>query len=403
MAKGDEGWEWVRIQELACPQCGQDAAALPTDSLAAEFRASAAEWRGFLESADDTYLRTNPADGVWSPMQYAVHVRDMLRVFGERIVLATEEDNPSVPWFDPGEDEWRRFNTLAPGDIADGVEEEADRLAGIIGGLGPGDWDRTAMRDGVDRFTVSGLARFALHESHHHLLDAEGRLSNRGARDDGWDYRRLEAAFRLAAESHRGQPRKGSDIPYLSHLLGVAELVMNFGGDDIETAAALLHDAVEDGGGRKRLEEIEAACGPEVARIVDLCSDSDVDTSTGHEKAPWLERKQRYIDHIGADADGAGPNQGALLVSACDKLHNLSSTVHDYDDLEREGWTRFKTGWSGQVWYYRELLQRYGQVGDELVLRVAEAIAGQLATLESRLRAGGHDVDVASSQGGHPI
>ena len=172
-----EGREWVRIQKDPCPQCGQDPASAPVRSLGAMGRDESVAWGTFLLAADDTYLRANPAAGVWSPLQYGVHVRDMLRVFGDRILLAVSEDNPSVPWFDPGEEEWRRYNEMNPGDVASDIDRQAERLAAILHDRHEEDWIRTAMRDGVDRFTVTGMACFAVHEAHHHLLDANGQLN----------------------------------------------------------------------------------------------------------------------------------------------------------------------------------------------------------------------------------
>lgn len=97
-----EGWEWTRIQSQPCPQCGHDPAALPQETLGAAAQEAAAEWRQFLDAADRPFLRTSLASGVWSPLQYGAHSRDMLKVFADRIVAALAEDDPVVGWFDPG-------------------------------------------------------------------------------------------------------------------------------------------------------------------------------------------------------------------------------------------------------------------------------------------------------------
>jgi hypothetical protein len=133
---------------------------------------SAMLWRAFLYEAEDSYLRTSPATDVWTPIQYGAHVRDMLRVFGDRVLLAVNEENPSVPWFDPGPEGWDAYNRLIVNELAKDLEDQAERLAAIIGECRDTDWLRTANRDGVDRFTVGGLCCFAVHEAHHHLLDA---------------------------------------------------------------------------------------------------------------------------------------------------------------------------------------------------------------------------------------
>jgi hypothetical protein len=176
MRDGSEGWEWVRIQSDPCPQCGHDPARLRVDALGAATREAAADWRTFLESADTEQLRRSPAPDVWTPLQYAFHTRDMLVVFGERIELACREDDPAVPWFDPGEEAWRAYNEADPARAAAVIEQAAEGFGSTLGRLKEGDWSRSARRDGVDRFTVAGLACFGLHEAQHHLLDADGTL-----------------------------------------------------------------------------------------------------------------------------------------------------------------------------------------------------------------------------------
>jgi hypothetical protein len=175
-----EGWQWARAQTDRCPQCGDHPAARARDSLGGQLIESAGEWRTFLLGADDAYLRTSPGPGIFSPIQYGAHVRDIQGVYGDRILLMLEQDNPVFPQFNPAEEEWEGFNGLEADSLADGIEAQARRLAGILEGLEPQDWDRTMTRDGgrdgVYQFTVAGLASYAVHESHHHLLDANGTL-----------------------------------------------------------------------------------------------------------------------------------------------------------------------------------------------------------------------------------
>ena len=199
------------------------------------------------------------------------------------------------------------------------------------------------------------------------------------SRDTDWDYGPLERAFALAARTHQGTPRKGSDIPYLSHPMAVSSLVMVHGGDATEAAAGLLHDVAEDGGGAPRLDEIAEQCGAAVAAIVRACSDSLVDTGAGEEKAPWEQRKRSYIDHL--RSPGVAP--GAVLVSACDNLHNLTAIADDYEQVGEALWTRFKTGWSGQHWYYQELLECFRACSDPRVAGVAARIQAQMNRLEA--------------------
>ena len=144
----------------------------------------AAAWREFLMTADEEYLRTNPEPGVFSPIQYGAHVRDILRVYGDRVLLAMAEDDPEVPTFHPSEDEWERYNHLGREELADDLEAQAQRLADILDRLDDDAWSRTVTRqalvagtDNVYRFTVAGIASYAVHEAYHHLLDADGTLS----------------------------------------------------------------------------------------------------------------------------------------------------------------------------------------------------------------------------------
>ena len=156
---------------------------------------------------------------------------------------------------------------------------------------------------------------------------------------------RFDEALVYASQLHREQLRKGSRTPYIAHLLAVTAIVLENGADEDEAIAALLHDAMEDQGGRPTLAEIGRRFGPRVAEIVEGCSDSDTVP-----KPPWRERKERYIAHLGE----ATPSM--LLVTAADKLHNARSIAAD---LRRQGdavWQLFKGGKEGTLWYYRDVL-----------------------------------------------
>jgi len=155
---------------------------------------------------------------------------------------------------------------------------------------------------------------------------------------------RFDEALGFAAELHRGQTRKGSDIPYLSHLLAVAALVIEHGGDEDQAIAALLHDAVEDQGGMQTAEAIDTRFGSRVLRIVMECSDS----SDG-QKAPWAERKRAYLAGI------ATKSADACLVTAADKLHNARCIVADHMAVGDAVWTRFTAGKEDVAWYYTSL------------------------------------------------
>jgi (p)ppGpp synthase/HD superfamily hydrolase len=160
--------------------------------------------------------------------------------------------------------------------------------------------------------------------------------------------RRFERALLFATRKHAGQHRKGTTVPYVAHLLGVASLVLEAGGDEDLAIAALLHDMVEDCGGARMLRDIRRRFGKRVAHIVDGCTDSDLDP-----KPPWLDRKKGYIAHLRtADAD-------TRLVSAADKLYNVRSIVIAYREVGEKVWDRFSGKRDGTLWYYRALLDEF--------------------------------------------
>ena len=163
---------------------------------------------------------------------------------------------------------------------------------------------------------------------------------------------RLQRAFRYAAEKHAGQTRKQTSVPYLSHLMAVASLVLEAGGDEDLAIAALLHDVVEDCGGMPRLREIRKQFGPRVAKIVEGCTDSFVQP-----KPEWIERKKEYLREVKhADAE-------TRLVSASDKLHNVRTILADYRQEGEAIWKRFNGKKEGTLWYYRALVDKYQRRG----------------------------------------
>jgi len=164
---------------------------------------------------------------------------------------------------------------------------------------------------------------------------------------------RFEEALLLAARLHARQKRKDKDLPYISHLLAVTALVFEDGGEEDEVIAALLHDAVEDQGGLRTLEEIRRRFGERVAAIVEGCSDAVI-----HPKPPWQERKQTYLEHLRT------ASAGVRRVSLADKLHNARSILADLEQDGEAVWSRFNGGKQGSLWYYRSLLEIF-QTGDD--------------------------------------
>jgi len=153
-------------------------------------------------------------------------------------------------------------------------------------------------------------------------------------------------AVRVAAKMFADKTKKGTCIPYISHLLGTCAIALEHGATEDEAIAALLHDTIED---IKPTNEARAAVGhfgKEVLRIVEACSDSDT-----HPKPPWQERKERYLDRL------AREDHAVLLVSASDKLHNARSIVSDLRNHGSSVWERFNAPREKQLWYYRELVK----------------------------------------------
>jgi (p)ppGpp synthase/HD superfamily hydrolase len=181
---------------------------------------------------------------------------------------------------------------------------------------------------------------------------------------------RFLRAFQFAANKHSGQTRKASTIPYIAHLMGVASLVLEAGGDENLAIAALLHDVVEDCGGAPMLKEVRRRFGSRVAKVVDGCTDADT-----YPKPPWRERKEKYIRHLkSADA-------GTRLVSAADKLNNVRSILSDYRVVGESVWSRFKGGREGTLWYYRTLLDEFLRRKPNRITRDLELAVKELELL----------------------
>jgi (p)ppGpp synthase/HD superfamily hydrolase len=186
------------------------------------------------------------------------------------------------------------------------------------------------------------------------MYEARGQLTDR-----------FERALVYATHVHGGQVRKSTTVPYVAHLLAVAATVLEYGGDEDMAIAGLLHDAAEDQGGARRLDDIRNRFGERVAAIVHSCSDSLVDA--GEAKEEWRARRERYLRHL-ESCDG-----DTLLVSLADKAHNARSILRDLrkSEIGRAVWQRFKRGSEDQLWYYGALAAAYrrllpGQLAEEL-------------------------------------
>lgn len=182
---------------------------------------------------------------------------------------------------------------------------------------------------------------------------------------------RFEEALSYAAGLHRDQVRRGTPIPYVSHLLSVAALVLEDGGDEAQAIAALLHDAVEDQGGAPRLAEIRLRFGDQVASIVEACTDSDETP-----KPPYRRRKQLFLDEL------PGQPPDVLRVALADKLHNARGLLRG---LRAEGsaelWTHFKARPEEKLWYLRAALKVFKAKLDSPMVGEFERVVGALETL----------------------
>ena len=162
---------------------------------------------------------------------------------------------------------------------------------------------------------------------------------------------RYDEAFRYAHELHGAQKRKGTSIPYISHLMIVSALVIENGGSEDQAIGALLHDAAEDQGGRETLNEVRRRFGDGVAEIVSDCTDAWDDP-----KPKWRPRKEAYL----ATLKTKPPR--SLLVSLADKTHNAEAILSDYRVLNDELWDRFNGGPIGTRWYYQSLAKIFSDV-----------------------------------------
>lgn len=186
---------------------------------------------------------------------------------------------------------------------------------------------------------------------------------------DGMLSERLDAALAYARRAHGEQVRKGTRIPYIAHPMAVACLVLTHGGDEDQAIAGLLHDVVEDcepfPDGVPHAEAIEREFGARVVAMVLACTDASASgkstergrASPEQRLADWYSRKRAYLAHL------AGARQDALLVSACDKLHNARAIRNDLARIGAALFEHFNAGRDGTLWYYRELADRFAALG----------------------------------------
>jgi (p)ppGpp synthase/HD superfamily hydrolase len=163
---------------------------------------------------------------------------------------------------------------------------------------------------------------------------------------------RFDEAVSYARQLHAPQLRKGTDIPYLAHLLSVSAMVIEDGGDEDQAIAGLLHDAVEDQGGQPTLAEIRSRFGDRVATIVEGCTDADTIP-----KPPWRARKEAYLARLRQEPPEV------LRVSVADKLHNARAILAELRCDGARTWSKFNSTRDENIWYYRTIVQIYRASG----------------------------------------
>ena len=187
---------------------------------------------------------------------------------------------------------------------------------------------------------------------------------------------RFEDALVFAARLHGGDVRKGTTIPYVSHVLGVASIALEHGANEDEAIGALLHDTVEDAKGDSESvrTEIRRRFGAAVLDIVDGCTDARTKP-----KPPFRERKERYIAHL----PEAPPS--VRLVSAADKLYNARAILSDYRAIGEALWARFNGGRSGTLWYYRAVADVFRTLGPSRLAEELDRVVSELEQLAGPL------------------
>ncbi|MFL9457023.1 MULTISPECIES: HD domain-containing protein [Nostocales] len=183
---------------------------------------------------------------------------------------------------------------------------------------------------------------------------------------------RFESALIFATRLHVNQTRKVGGTPYIAHLLSVTALVLEAGGSEDEAIAALLHDSIEDQGGKPMREQILQSFGATVVEIIDGCTEWDTPP-----KPPWQERKNRYLEKL----RHASPS--VKLVSIADKLHNARSLLADWQKFGDAIWTEFNGGKEKTLWFYQSLVQVYRETGSNSMIEELERVVQQLSTQSS--------------------
>ena len=186
---------------------------------------------------------------------------------------------------------------------------------------------------------------------------------------------RFRRAITAALNFHREQTRKGGTVPYIAHVLAVTSIVQECGGTEDDAIAALLHDAVDNGGGWDAYEDISRKFSVKVADIVLNCTDT-----MEFPKPPWRERKDAFLSGLPNVSDSA------RLVIAADKLHNARCLLADLRSQGDEVWERFSGGKEGTLWYYRAVAETLKKAGPHLLAAELGRVVGELEQVAQHAR-----------------
>ena len=165
--------DWTWVLQRPCPECGLDTQGFPRDGVGAMIRDNAVAWHGLLTGPGD--LRRRPSPEKWSALEYGCHVRDVLRLYEQRLALMLSRDGPQFPnWDQDATAVADRYHEQDPATVARELATAADVIAAHFDGLAPRQWQRTGSRSDGAHFTVESFARYFIHDPVHHLYDVTG-------------------------------------------------------------------------------------------------------------------------------------------------------------------------------------------------------------------------------------